>query len=52
MNFSSEWVNPIQAQLLKRKIVHKITWQCDWCERETVFLGRKNSKFECPYCDE
>ncbi len=50
--FSSEWVNPIQAQLLKQKIVHKMIWQCEYCDRQFEILGRKNSKFECPYCDE
>jgi len=50
--FNSEWVNPIQAQLLKRKIVHKKRFLCSECEKLWEAYVPKNTKtIDCPECD-
>lgn len=50
--FGTEWVNPIQAIILKFRKHHQCHYICIDCKRIFIALvKRKTEQVECPYCE-
>jgi len=47
--FGSEWINPIQAMILKRKVWKKKRFPCLECNRVwEAYVPAKQKEIECP----
>jgi len=50
--FGTEWVNPIRAMMLKRKVWKKKRFHCMECDTIwRAYVPAKQNETECPRCD-